>query len=211
MEITWYGHACFRIRGRDVVVVTDPYDKTLGYPLPRPRADVVTVSNDHPHHAYVDGVKGEFKVIKGPGEFEVKGVFITGIPTIAKKEGTGPLRNTIYVFELEDLTVCHLGVLGHMLAQTQVEALGNVDILLVPVGGRNMLNASRAAEVVSVVEPWLVIPMAYKTKEVQLDLDPLDRFLKEMGLPETPAEDSLKVSKSSLPDQTQVVLLNCKA
>ena len=134
MEITWYGHSCFRLRDRKATVVTDPYDKSIGYSLPRIRADIVTLSHDHPHHTYVRGVKGDPKVISGPGEYEVKGVFITGIPTFHdKKKGSVRGRNTVFLFDFDDLTVCHLGDLGHVPTQSQVELLNDIDVLLIPV------------------------------------------------------------------------------
>lgn len=209
MEITWYGHSCFRLRDRSATVITDPYDKTIGYSLPRVRADVVTVSHDHHDHNHVPGIKDNPKVISGPGEYEIKGVFITGIPTFHDRRGGKDRgRNTVYLFEFEDLTVCHLGDLGHVPTQTQVETLSNIDLLLIPVGAVSTINAAQAAEVVSLLEPMIVIPMHYKTPALALKLDPVTRFLKEMGVkPPTPLE-SLKVTRPTLPEETQVVLLD---
>ena len=218
MEITWLGHSCFRLRDRDVAVVTDPFDKSLGYELPRVRADIVTVSHDHPHHNYAAAVKGEFKVIDSPGEYEIKSVFITGIATYPSRRrrkdngngNGGEERNVIFVFELDGLTVCHLGDLAQVPAQTQVEALSNVDVLMVPVGGGSSLNATQAAEIISLIEPYIVIPMHYKTSAISLKLDKVDNFLKEMGVTRVEPVDVLKVAKSSLPEETQVVVLNPK-
>ncbi len=136
MEITWYGHSCFRLRTRQATVVTDPYQKGTGYNLPRLRADIVTISHDHPQHCNVQAVKGDPKVISGPGEYEVKGLFVIGIPTFHDGR-QGKLRgpNTVYLFALEDLTICHLGDLGHVPTQSQIEDLGDPDVLLIPVGG----------------------------------------------------------------------------
>jgi L-ascorbate metabolism protein UlaG (beta-lactamase superfamily) len=217
MEITWFGHSCFRLRERDASVVTDPFDKSLGYELPRVRADVVTVSHEHPHHSYADAVKGEFKLVDSPGEYEIKSVFITGIatyPARRRRKNNGDeeedTRNVIFVFDFEGLTVCHLGDLAQVPTQTQVEALSDVDILMVPVGGSGSLNASQAAEVISLVEPYIVIPMHYKTGAISLKLDKVDKFLKEMGAPRIEAVDTLKVTKASLPTETQVAVLNPK-
>lgn len=218
MEVTWYGHSCFRLRDRDATVVTDPFDKTLGYELPRVRADILTVSHNHPHHSYAKAVKGEFKVIDGPGEYEIKSVFITGIatyPSRRKRTGQndgdkGDERNVIFVFEFDGLTVCHLGDLAQVPTQTQVEALSNVDVLLVPVGGSTSLNAAQAAEIISLIEPYIVIPMHYKTSAISLKLDAVQKFLKEMGTPRIEPMDVLKVTRSSLPQETQVVVLNHK-
>jgi L-ascorbate metabolism protein UlaG (beta-lactamase superfamily) len=214
MEVTWYGHSCFRLRDRDATVVTDPFDKNLGYELPRVRADIVTVSHDHPHHNHTNAARGEFKVVDSPGEYEIKSVFITGIATHPSgrrrrdtSNGDGDdKRNVIFVFEFDGLIVCHLGDL----AQTQVEALSNVDVLLVPVGGSTSLNAAQAAEIISLIEPFIVIPMHYKTSAISLKLDGVSKFLKEMGTPRIEPTDVLKVTKSSLPQETQVVVLNHK-
>jgi len=216
MEITWFGHSCFRLRERDATVVTDPFDKSLGYELPRVRADIVTVSHDHVHHNCVTAVKGEFKTIVSPGEYEIKSVFITGIATYPsrrrrKSNGNGDIeneRNVIFVFEFDGLTVCHLGDLAQVPTQTQVEALTDVDVLLVPVGGGSSLNAAQAAEIISLIEPYIVIPMHYKTGAISLKLDTVDKFLKEMGAPRIEPVDGVKVTKSSLPQETQVVVLN---
>jgi len=211
MEITWYGQSCFRLRDRLATVITDPYDKSIGYTLPRVRADIVTVSHDHPDHNYVKGVKGEPKIIVGPGEYEVRGVFITGIPTFHdRKKGASRGRNTVFLFDFEGLTVCHLGDLGHVPTQSQVEALSDIDVLLVPVGAVSTINAAQAAEVISLLEPRLVIPMHYKTKALEVKLDSVSKFLKEMGLSKLATQESLKVTKSSLPDETQVMLLDYK-
>lgn len=214
VEITWLGHSCFRLRDRAATVVTDPYGKDIGLILPRVRADIVTVSHDADDHNYVKGVKGEFRVLAGPGEYEVSSVFVTGLELRGgkKKEvAVGP-RNTVFLFEFDDLTVCHLGDLNIVPTQAQVEeALGAVDVLLIPVGGEETLNASQASEVVSLLEPHIVIPMHYKVPEVTLNLDPVGKFLKEMGLDKVAPQESLKVSRSGLPDETQIVLLELKS
>ena len=211
MEITWYGQSCFRLRDRLATVITDPYDKGIGYTLPRVRADIVTVSHDHPDHNCVKGTKGQPKIIVGPGEYEVGGVFITGIPTFHdRKKGASRGRNTVFLFDFEGLTVCHLGDLGHVPTQSQVEALSDIDVLLIPVGAVSTINAAQAAEVISLLEPRLVIPMHYKTKALEVKLDSVSKFLKEMGLSKLATPESLKVTKSSLPDETQVMLLDYK-
>ncbi|NOZ29725.1 MAG: MBL fold metallo-hydrolase [Chloroflexi bacterium] len=211
MEITWYGHACFRLRERGISIVTDPYDKDLGYTLPRLRADVVTSSHAAPGHSHVRAIKGDPKVLSGPGEYEIRGVFITGIPTWhARKRGQPDERNTVFLFDFNGISVCHLGDLGHLLSEEQAEAIGEVGILLIPVGGGRTLDASRAAEVVSQLEPRIVIPMHYKTPACTRNLDKIDKFLRAMGVSSVEPQEVLKISSSSLPDETQVVLLDYK-
>jgi L-ascorbate metabolism protein UlaG (beta-lactamase superfamily) len=209
VDITWYGHSCFRLGERGAVVVTDPFGEDLGYTRPRIRADVVTISHEHPGHNNRVGFRGGPRFFEGPGEYEVKGVFITGITTYHDGR-RGALRggNTLFVFEFDSMTICHLGDLGHVPAQDEVEALGNVDVLLVPVGGLHTIDAPKAAEVISLVEPRLVIPMHYKTAVEEARLQKADKFLKEMGLAPMPPQPELKLHKSSLPDETQVVLLD---
>jgi L-ascorbate metabolism protein UlaG (beta-lactamase superfamily) len=215
VEITWLGHSCFRLRDRAATVVTDPYGKDLGLNLVRVRADIVTVSHDADDHNYVKGVKGEFQVLTGPGEYEVSSVFVTGLELRgdrkAKKDAAVGPRNTVFLFEFDDLTVCHLGDLNIVPTQAQVEeALGEVDVLLIPVGGGDTLNASQAAEVVSLLEPHIVIPMHYHVPDSTLKLDSVTKFLKEMGLDKVAPQEVFKVSRSGLPDETQVVLLELK-
>ena len=211
MEITWYGHSCFRLTERGMAtVVTDPYDNSsIGYDALKLKADIVTVSHDASGHNNTKAVKGTSHVITGPGEFEIGGVFITGVQTNGhdKKSKDEP-RNTLYVFDYEGITVAHLGDLGKVPTQTQVEALGAVNVALVPVGGGGGLNAAKAAEVISLLEPNIVIPMHYATKGAKLKLDSLDKFLKEMGLGATEPEDSIKVTHTGLPQETRVVVLN---
>jgi L-ascorbate metabolism protein UlaG (beta-lactamase superfamily) len=198
-------------------VVTDPYDDSLGYPSLKLKADIVTVSHGAPGHSYVEAVKGEKRALMGPGEYEIGGVFITGIPTNRsegdKKKGkvNEVKTNTVYVFDYDGFTVCHLGDLDHVPTQAQIEALGAVDVALVPVGGGGGLNAAQAAEVVSLIEPSLVVPMHYRTDGGSSKLDPVSKFLKEMGLGTSKAEPLLKVSKSGLPDETRVILLEAKS
>lgn len=214
MEITWYGHACFRLKDRTTTVITDPYDKTLGLPLPRPKADIVTISHATPHHNHTAGLKGEFMVIDGPGEYEIGGVFITGIHLAAPKktdDNDSTAQNNIYVIYLEDIAICHLGDLSHIPSQNQVEDLGSIDVLMVPVGGHQALNATQAAEVISLIEPYVVIPMHYQLPDLTIKLDPVEKFLKEMGVTKADPIDTLKLAKTSLPEETQIVLLEVKS
>ena len=211
MEITWYGHSCFRLTERNyATVVTDPFDrKAVGYDALKLKADIVTVSHDAPGHANYDAVKGAQHVIDGAGEFEIGGVFITAVQTAGGgKKTKDKTRNTLYVFDYEGITVAHLGDLQEVPTQSEVEALGTVNVLLIPVGGGSSLNAAKAAEVVSVIEPNLVVPMHYSTDSAKIKLEPLSKFLKEMGLGKTESQPSLKATRSSLPQETKVVVLD---
>lgn len=211
MEITWYGHSCFRLTERNyATVVTDPFDhRAVGYDALKLKADIVTVSHDAPGHANYDAVKGAQHVIDGAGEFEIGGVFITAVQTAGGgKKTKDKTRNTLYVFDYEGITVAHLGDLQEVPTQSEVEALGTVNVLLIPVGGGSSLNAAKAAEVVSVIEPNLVVPMHYATDGAKIKLEPLNKFLKEMGLGKVESQPSLKATRSSLPQETKVVVLD---
>ena len=211
MEITWYGHSCFRLTERNfVTVVTDPYDnKTIGYEALKLKAEIVTVSHDAPGHNNSGAVKGSTHVLTGPGEFEIGGVFITAVQTdSAGKKAKDNVRNTIYVFDYDGITVAHLGDLQKIPTQSEIELLGTVNVALVPVGGGSSLNAAKAAEVVSMLEPNLVIPMHYSTPDSKIKLDEINKFIKEMGLSKQEAQPALKVSRSSLPAETHVIILD---
>ncbi len=210
MDITYYGHSFFRIRGREGTVVTDPYQPTMGYPLPSVNANICTISHEHPGHNNAGAIANDPYVAAGPGEYEVSNIFVFGRITYHdRQKGTRLGRNTIYVIEMEDLHVAHLGDLGHLPDQATVEFLGDVDILLIPVGGDVTLTASMASEVINMIEPRLVIPMHYHTPEYAgpAQLDPVSKFLKEMGVQSHPTSDTLRVSKTSLPTETQIVVL----
>jgi L-ascorbate metabolism protein UlaG (beta-lactamase superfamily) len=205
MEITWYGLSCFRLREGGTTVLCDPYDKSVGLTLPKIRADIVTVSHEQPGHNSVDRVQGEAKVLRGPGEYEVKN-HRKGTPNPSE-------RNVIFFFDFGDFTVGHLGDLGEVPSQTEIEELnlGDVDVLIVPVGGGATLDPTRAVEVIGMLEPKIVIPMHYRhaglTSELADSLEPVEKFLKELGATAPEPQEMFKASKSSLPEETQVVLL----
>jgi len=175
------------------------------------RADIATVSHDHGDHNHVASIRGQPRVFSTPGEYEVQGIFITGIPTFHdRRQGKERGQNIVFLFDFDGLTICHLGDLGDVLSQSQAEALGNVDVLLAPVGGVYTITAARAAEVVSLLEPRLVIPMHYKTKALRLRLSTVRPFLKEMGAEDTAPRESLRVTKASLPEGAEIVVLDYK-
>lgn len=207
MDINWYGHSCFRITERNrVTVVTDPFSETIGLPVPRLKGDVVTISHDEPGHNNTEAVKGASHIFTGPGEYEVGGVFITGIE-LHQIEGQLARWNISFRFEYDNLTVLHLGDLAHIPDQSTIEKFGEVNVLLLPVGGGMGLHASQAAEVVGLIEPSYVIPMHYGMPGLALDLEPVDKFLKAMGITTVSETDVFKVSGSEFPEQTQVVML----
>lgn len=214
MEITWYGHSCFRLTQRNyATIVTDPYDSDVtGYPAHKLKADIVTISHDAPGHNHLAAVDATH-VLPGPGEYEIGAVFIQAT-AIYDTQAEAPRHNIVYVFDYDGVAVAHLGDLDHIPNQSVIERLGQIDVALIPVGGGSALVASQAAEVISLLEPGIVVPMHYKTHYTTLELDPVERFLKEMGvsnIEDVPQEESLKVTASSAtPEQTQVVVLAVK-
>jgi len=188
--------------------VTDPYQPELMSGVaPKLKADVVTVSHEAPGHDFVEGVKGNPVVLHGPGEYEIGGVFITGIAMhfVDKNQAR---RNVAYTIQYNNLTVLHLGDLAHVPDQSTIESLGEIHVALVPVGGGNGLNAAQAADVIALLEPGYIVPMHYAVPATSLKLDKVDKFLKAMGVSKVQEEDILKITSSGLPEQPQVVLLN---
>jgi len=212
MEITWYGLSCFRMNERGMAaVVTDPYDpEVVGLDPGKLRADVVTISCEKPEHNYRRAVPGSAFEINGPGEYEVGGVFITGVLINgSKKKSSDGSLNTVYLINYDGLNIAHLGELNSVPSQTEVEGLGEVHVALVPIGGNTSLNAAKAAEVISLLEPSIVIPMHYGMSGIDLQLDSLSKFLKEMGLTEVETEESIKItSTNTLPEETRVMVLD---
>jgi L-ascorbate metabolism protein UlaG (beta-lactamase superfamily) len=208
VDITWLGHSCFRIHGNQAVIITDPFPPGLGYNLGKQTTDIVTISHPHPSHSYDQGINSQHRVVKGPGEYEISGVLILGITTYHDAvKGKTKGKNTAYLMEIDGLTICHLGDIGHILDDEQIEELGNVDILMLPVGGVSTINASMAAQTVRKVEPRVVIPMHYKTPQTNRDLEPVDDFIKEMGHTQIEPRPKFNVNRSNLPLTLQVVVL----
>jgi L-ascorbate metabolism protein UlaG (beta-lactamase superfamily) len=209
MDITWYGHSCFRLSERGAgTIVMDPYDPSLGYGELNLKGDIVTISHDAPGHNATDAVKKATYFLDRPGEYEIGGIFITGVQTFNPND-PDPRQNIVWLFQFADYTIAHLGDLDHVPTQSDVEAMGPIDVLLVPVGGGKALNSGQAGEVISLIEPSIVVPMHYQlaSAEANVDLQPLDNFLKEMGVSSAEEVDTLKVTSSSLAEETQVVIL----
>ncbi len=212
MIISWLGHSCFKIQDKDIIIITDPYGPGYGLKPPRLKADLVTVSHDHADHNYTSGIMGEPIIINGPGEYEVKGIYINGLNSWHDNQGgkdKGP--NTIYRLEIEGVSLAHLGDLGHILDDRLVEQLEGTDILLMPVGDVYTINAKQAVEVISQIEPRIVIPMHYHQPEFQTKnkLDGVDKFCREIGICKRGLVDKLKISKKDLPsEETQVVVMS---
>ncbi len=212
MEITYIGHSCFKIKGKDISIVIDPYDPKIGYKLPKLEADLLLTTHDHFDHHNISGVSGYKLLIDGPGEYEVSGAFVYGIPTYHDdKKGEERGSQTIYMIDIDGFTLIHLGDLGHELSTEMLEKVSKVDVLMVPIGGVYTLDAEKAVNVISAIEPGIVIPMHYKTPDlVGFDkLEGIDKFMDEMGVENNiKKEEKLKISSSSdIPEETEVVIL----
>jgi L-ascorbate metabolism protein UlaG (beta-lactamase superfamily) len=200
------------MRGREGVVLTDPPDPKSGHAIPKTEAAIVTISHEHLGHSSLKSVGGEPVVLRGPGEYEVHEVLVTGIASFHDDEkGTARGRNTVFAIRLEDLVVCHLGDLGHELPALDLERLGDVDIVLVPISGAEVnLTAAKAAEVIHQLEPKVVVPMSYDPDDKKKDR-PYDRLLHELGVKELTPVPKLSVTRGSLPENVQVVALDSRA
>ena len=209
MEIVWLGHSSLRLQSNAVTLITDPYADSLGFTMVPQRADIVTVSNDHPHHSYSDAVEGDPRVLRGPGEYEIANYYVTGMGTrlnAGEHEGERKL-NTVFTIRVEGLTLCHLGDLSQPLSPAQVEELNQTDILFVPAGGVCTISAAQAAELVNLIGPRIVIPLHYRTEHVAVELEPLDGILGELGISEVAPQAKLNVTSSNLPRELRVVVL----
>jgi L-ascorbate metabolism protein UlaG (beta-lactamase superfamily) len=215
MEIKFLGHSSFRIKGKTASLVTDPFDpKMVGLKYSGVKADIVTVSHDHEDHNRYDLVKGVKKVISGPGEYEISQVSIIGLPSYHDdKKGEKRGKNTIYLIEMDFLRLVHLGDIGHKLTEATLETLGDIDILMVPVGGEFTISPQQAVEVVRSIEPKIILPMHYLmpglNKEIFGKLENVKPFLNEIGLPFT-KEEKLTIKGGLYQEEQKVVVLTRK-
>jgi L-ascorbate metabolism protein UlaG (beta-lactamase superfamily) len=213
MNITWHGHSCFRLAERGMAtVVTDPYDhKKVGYSELNLSADIVTVSHDDPGHNHIKVIrkrKNNQHILTGPGEYEIGEVFITGIRTNHQTKKDQP-RNVMFIFDYNGILIAHLGNLSKVPSQSEVKSIaGDVHVALVPVGGGSSLTASKAVEVIRILEPSYAIPMYYSTPECKVELDPLDKFIKEMGLDKVEPRPELSITSTRSSSETNVVVLD---
>ena len=212
MIINWYGHSCFKItnQGGRLIIITDPFDKKIGLNPPRCSADIVTVShqhNDHNNTKSITGMEGSKPfIINSPGEYEIKGVSIVGCRSFHDKEKKE--QNIIYIMEVDKIRICHLGDLGQdKLEDKQIEKIGNIDILMIPVGGNYTIGAKRAVKIVNQIDPSIVIPIHYKLPGLKMNLDDVKVFLKEMGLNGVTPVDKLTVKKKDLFEKAMEVVV----
>jgi L-ascorbate metabolism protein UlaG (beta-lactamase superfamily) len=205
-EIKWFGHNCFRIRAKEATVITDPVDKVTGYAMPKQTADIVSISHKHQGHSNLNAVKPEYQVVDGPGEYEMHGVFITGVRTYHdSSQGVERGYNTVFLFELDGMKFCHLGDLGHLLTSDQLEQIGTPHVLMVPAGGTGVITPTQAAEVIAQLEPKIIIPMQYATEQGDHGLGDLASFCKVLGVSVPTPEEKLTLRDAG--ETTQVIAL----
>lgn len=211
-EFRWLGHNCFRIKSREALIVTDPVDRATGYLVPKQMADIVTISHGHPEGSNLSAVKLPYQAVNGPGEYEMHEVFLSGIRTHHDTDGGKKLgHNTIYLFDVEGIRICHLGDLGHVLSEEQVEAVGDCGVLLIPAGGGDVISPEQAAEVVTQLGPKIVIPMRFATDIGDTVLGSLETFAKALGIPLSAPEEKLVLRSSDVVEPMRMVVLTPEA
>lgn len=212
MEITYLGHSSFRIKGKTVTIVTDPYtSEKVGFKFPKLEANIVTVSHDHFDHNQAHLIAGDPKIVSGPGEYEIAGISIFGTHTYHdNKNGEERGANTVYVMTIDGINVCHLGDLGHALTDEQLDSIGNVDVLFIPVGGVYTIDPSEANQVVMQIEPKIIIPMHYKTPGLAIskaeEMSGVEEFVKEIGI-EPVRDNKFVITSDKIPEEVQLVVL----
>lgn len=214
MVITWLGQACFKLQSGDLTLVIDPFSKDIGLTPPRFRADVVLITHDHYDHANAESLTGEPFIIKGPGEYEVKDIYVRGIETFHDQaQGKERGMNTVYKIEMEGMRLAHLGDFGEkeMRGET-LDALGDVDVLMIPVGGKYTIDGEQASKIVKQIEPRFCIPMHYKIPGLKISLTGAEEFLKETGAAKVVPQDKLTLKKKDLAEEgkTEVVVLKAQ-
>lgn len=210
MEITWYGRACFRLKGREATAITDPCPPSTGFVAGKHDVELLTISHSHADHAYTRSISADLTLTR-PGEYEHRNLLVTGVRSFHDgARGAERGENVIFAVEIDGVHICHLGDLGHLLTEEELAELGPIDVLLVPAGGNFTITPAEAAEVVAQISPKIVIPMHFATDGASADLLGPDRFLHEMAVTEPIRQPKAVVHATSLPEETQVVLLEAR-
>lgn len=219
MDITYLGHSSFKIKGKTATVVTDPFDESaVGLKYPAVEADIVTTSHDHDDHGKIKLVKNYKKAFTGPGEYEVMGISFIGIPSFhdekkslpAGRQGEKRGKNTIFVIEVDGVRICHLGDLGHKLTEGQLKKIGDIDVLMIPVGGEYTIDSKLAVIVMQQIEASYIIPMHYQVEGLKSStfkkLEPVENFLKASGMV-VEKTDKLVVKKEMIVDDQPATIV----
>ena len=207
MDITWLGHSCFRLHDADMVVVTDPYPTSVGLRIDNRPASVVTVSNSHPNHNHAESIEGDPKVFSNPGEYEYNGVTARGVMTpLADGQPQGE-RNVAFSIEIGAINICHLGDISMPMTTRMIDELKPIDVVLVPTGGHCTLDMDQIYQTLQDLDAKIVIPMHYKTEGINVDVDPIDNFVRRMGLDDIQVQPRLVVTSANLGTDMRVVLM----
>ncbi len=216
-KISWAGQSCFQIsvsNGKDntINIVIDPFDEKIGLKAPNFEADILLVTHPHQDHDNIKAVKGSPFLIDGPGEYEIKGVFVQGINSFHDdSQGKERGANTIYIIETDNIRFCHLGDLGQkQLTDEQLEKIGSIDVLMIPVGGVYAIDSHEAAKITGQIEPKIVIPMHYELPKLNIKLDDVNKFLKAMGKKDIEPQDKLTIKASALPKDGEMEIVVLK-
>jgi len=209
MRIRWLGHASFLIENeRGIRIITDPFDETLGYKLPRLRAHIVTVSHEHFDHNYVRGVKGKPVVFKGEVQRESHKMQFRGISSYHDSVwGTKRGGNTIFHMQVDGINLCHLGDLGHILSKDKLVEIGLVDILFIPIGGFYTIDYQQATQIMQDIQPKITIPMHYKTEVIKFPIDTLEPFIQDKDKVKQLKDKELEIFRENLPLENQIIIL----
>ena len=207
MDITWLGHSCFRLHDADMTVVTDPYPAAVGLRVDNRPAEIVTVSNPHPNHNNAGSIEGSPKVFNSPGEYEFNGVTARGVMTPLAEGQDREERNVAFTIEIGDINICHLGDLSMPLTTRMVDELKPIDVVLVPTGGHCTLDMDQVYQTLQDLDAKIVIPMHYKTDGITAEVDPIDNFVRRMGLDDVQPQPRLVVTTSNLGTDMRVVVM----
>lgn len=215
MNINWYGQSCFQVsssqgKNNHVSIAIDPFDESAGLRVPKLQADIVLITHDHSDHNNLKAVSGQPFIVKGPGEYDLKGVFIQGISGYHDNtQGTQRGSITIYTIETEGIRLCHLSDLGQKeLTSSQLDKIGDIDILMIPVGGIYTIDAAEAVKIMAQIEPRIIIPMHYKIPKLKIKLDNIDKFLKNLGIKKPESLLKLSIKKKDIStEEAKIVVL----
>lgn len=215
MKIKWYGHAAFLITSeRGIKIIIDPYESgayggQLSYGKIEDMADIVITSHDHADHNDIKNLPGSPQIIKGSGTKNIKGISIKGISTFHdSSKGSERGENTIFVLTVDEMQLCHLGDLGHILSEKEIKEIGPVDILMIPVGGFYTIDAKQATHVAEQIRPKILIPMHFKTKKCGFPIAPVDDFLKNKTNYKKAETSEVSITKPNLPQKTEIIVLD---
>jgi len=209
LKIKWFEQAAFLfVAEAGLRIIADPYDPAIGYGDIVEEADLITISHEHRDHNYIDGIKGKPQALRGPGSQEAKGTQFNGIDTFHdKSQGSERGPNTVFCFSLDGVKICHLGDLGHILSDRQINDIGKVDLLLIPVGGRATIDPAEASELITKMRPRIVVPMHFKTEKAGVRFAEVDNFLSDKSNVKRLGSSEFEIRKADRPTTTQIVVL----